>query len=115
MGFIKLPDDLDEWAWYNDNTALLVYIRLRLDAKYKPADIGNVHLERGQLVTSVREIARKNGISFQHTRTALERLETTHKITIKSTSKYSIITLLDYDCDNEINTQNNTPITQLLY
>lgn len=108
MGFVKLPDDLNEWAWYNDNAALLVCIRLRLEAKYKPADVGNVHLERGQTVTSIREISEKNNISIRQARTALERLETTHKIAIKSTAKNSVITLLDYDCADVSDTQNDT-------
>lgn len=107
MGFIKLPDDLNEWAWYNDNIALLVYIRLRLEAKYKAIDVGNVHLERGQLVTSIRDISEKNNISIRQTRTALERLETSHKIAIKPTAKNSVITLLDYDCDSNSDTQND--------
>ncbi|MCM1276021.1 MAG: hypothetical protein NC299_11780 [Lachnospiraceae bacterium] len=111
MGFKKFPDDLDEWAWYNDNTALLLYVRLRYEAKYKPCDVGDVHLERGQLMTSIREIAETNGVSIRHTRTALERLEKTHKIAIKSTSKYSIITLIDYDCDSESDTQSDTLTT----
>lgn len=107
MGFIKLPDDLNEWAWYNDNITLLVYIRLRLAAKYKSVNVGNVHLERGQVVTSIREISEKNKISIRQARTALERLETSHKITVKPTAKNSIVTLLDYECDSDINTQND--------
>ncbi len=59
MGFIKLPDNLDEWAWYGDNTALLVYIRLRVAAKYKAADVGNIHLERGQVATSMGDSRNK--------------------------------------------------------
>lgn len=109
MGFIKLPDNLDEWAWYGDNTALLVYIRLRVAAKYKAADVGNVHLERGQVATSIREIAETNGVSIRQARTALERLKPTNKITVKLTSKISIVTLIDYDCNCDDNSQSDTP------
>ncbi len=111
MGFVKLPDDLNEWAWYNDNIALLVYIRLRVAAKYKAADVGNVHLERGQVATSIREIAETNSVSVRQARTALERLKATNKIAIKSTSKISIITLIDYDCEFESDKQNDTLTT----
>ncbi len=111
MGFVKLPDDLGEWAWYGDNTALLVYIRLRVAAKYKAADVGNIHLERGQVATSIREIAETNGVSIRQARTALERLKATNKITVKSTSKISIVTLIDYDCNCDDNSQSVTPMT----
>ncbi len=111
MGFVKLPDDLTEWAWYGDNVALLIYIRLRFAAKYKAADVGNVHLERGQIATSIREISETNGVSIRQARTALERLKATNKITVKSTSKISIVTLIDYDCNCGDNSQSDTPMT----
>lgn len=111
MGFVKIPDDLNEWAWFDDNNALLVYIRLRFDAKYKDSDVGNVHLKRGQLMTTIPKIAEKNSITIQQARTAIDRLKSTGKITVKPMSKFSVITLIDYDPEDENNSQNNTQIT----
>lgn len=111
MGFVKLPDDLDDWAWFGDNNALSVYIRFRFEAKYKDTDVGNVHLKRGQLITTIPKIAEKNSITIQQARTAIERLKSTGKITVKSIPKFSIITLIDYDPENENNSQNNSQTT----
>lgn len=111
MGFIKFPDDLTDWAWYGDNNTLIVYVRLRYEAKYRAADVGNVHLERGQVLTSVSELARKCGVTIRQARTALERLKSTNKIAINSTPQNSIITLLDYDCEGACDKQNDKQTT----
>lgn len=111
MGFIKFPDDLTDWAWYGDNNTLIVYVRLRYEAKYRAADVGNVHLERGQVLTSVSGLARKCGVTIRQARTALERLKSTNKIAINSTPQNSIITLLDYDCEGACDKQNDKQTT----
>lgn len=111
MGFVKLSDDLPKWAWYRNNNALSLYIRLLLAAEWEPRDYQNVHLERGQLVTTVAEIATNNKLSIQQTKNILAALKSTNKITIKSTNKFSIITLIDYDLDLQINKQNNKQTT----
>ena len=60
---------------------------------------------------TVSQIAKENGLTVQQTKTALDRLKATNKITIKSTNKYSIITLLEYDGAFSDNKQNNNQIT----
>ena len=41
----------------------------------------------------------------------IAHLKTTDKITVKTTNKFSIITLIEYDCDFENNSQNNSLAT----
>lgn len=72
-------------------------------------------LGRGELVTGRTSLSAQTGLSVQSIRTALERLKSTNEITIKSTSKYSIVTIVNYDTyqfnDMEINQQVNQQIT----
>lgn len=98
MGFVKISDDLPNWAWYRDNNTLLVYLRLLLGAVWCDTDYQNITLHRGQIATTLPQIARENGITGRQARTALSRLKTTGKVSVKTTSKFSIITLIDYDC-----------------
>lgn len=63
MGFIKLPDNLPQWDWFDDKNTVYVYIRLLLSAAWSERDYKGTHLERGQLVISQREFAEKCGIS----------------------------------------------------
>lgn len=105
-GFVKLNRDLLEWAWYGDNDTLAVYVRLLMGAAWRDFKHQNITLKRGQIVTSVRKIAMENGITERHARTILDRLKSTHKVTQTAMSKFSILTLVDYDDDFQNDTQN---------
>ena len=112
MGYIKLNRNLPHWQWYGDDNTLLVLVRLTLQAAWRDTQYQGVALKRGQVVTTQQEIMDQNHITKQQARTILDRLKSTGKITVERTSKFSIITLLDYDCFFENNTQNNLQITQ---
>lgn len=111
MGYVKLNRNLLRWEWFDNNNALLVLVRLTLKASWRDTQYQGVALKRGQVITTLQEIADENQLTKQQARTTLERLEATHKITRTATKKFSIITLLDYDCFFENNTQNSTQIT----
>ncbi len=98
MGFVKLPDDLAVWEWFDDKNTVYVFLRLLLGAAWCEKDFRGVHLERGQLIISQREFAEKCGISRQELRTIINRLISTPRITLTSTPKFSVVTVLDYDC-----------------
>ena len=101
MGFVKLSDDLQDWAWYGDNNTLLVYIRLLVGSVWRETEFKNVTLRRGQIATTLPKIAKENGITERQARTILERLKSTGKVSVETTSKFSIITLNNYDCVSE--------------
>lgn len=105
MGFVQLSHDLEKWEWFHDKNTFYVYIRLLLDANWGESDYNGVHLKRGQLAISQREYADKCGISRQELRTILERLKATRKITLTSTHKFSIITLVEYDYAAKLSTR----------
>lgn len=108
MGFVQLSDDLTSWEWFDDKNTVYVYIRLLMSASWGERDYKGVHLQRGQLIISQREFADKCGISRQELRTILDRLIATHKITQTSTHKFSLITLIEYDCATQPPTRNAT-------
>lgn len=111
MGFAKIPNDLTEWAWFNDNNTLAVYIRLILGAAWRDREYKNVYLKRGQIVTTIPQIAEQSNLTVQQVRTVIDRLKSTGKITVERTSKFSIITLNEYDCDTVYNSQDSSPTT----
>jgi len=111
MGFVQLSDDLSSWEWFDDKNTVYVYIRLLMEANWGERDYKGVHLQRGQLIISQREFAEKCRVSRQELRTILDRLISTHKITQTSTHKFSLITLIEYDCATQIQTH-KSPKTQ---
>jgi len=108
MGFVKLPDSLPQWDWFDDKNTVYVYIRLILSAAWEERDYKGVNLKRGQLVISQRDFANKCSVSRQELRTILNRLIATHKITQTATSKFSVVTVLDYDCTTQKSTCKTT-------
>lgn len=106
MGFVQLSDDLSSWEWFDDRNTVYVYIRLLLGASWGERDYKGIHLQRGQLIISQREFADKCGITRQELRTILDRLIATHKITQTSTHKFSLITVVEYDCATQTPTRN---------
>ena len=53
-------------------------------------------IKRGQLVTGRKALAVQTGLSEQTVRTSLNRLKSTNEITIASTNKFSVITIVNY-------------------
>lgn len=111
MSYVKLNRNLLHWECFGNNNALLVLVRLTLKAAWRDTQYQGVALKRGQVVTTIAELEKENKLTTQQIRTALDHLKATGKITVEGTKKFSVITLLDYDCFFENNTQNNTQIT----
>lgn len=95
-GFIALHRSLLSWGWHSDPATLSVFIHLLLLANYEPKEWKGVQIERGQLVTGRKALADQTGLSEQSIRTALNHLKSTGEITIESTNKYSLITIVNY-------------------
>ena len=92
-GFIKLFRKFKKWRWYDDPIVKAVFLELLLSATYKNAEWQGENLSSGELITSYASLSKKLGISIQQARTALKKLQSTKEITIKSTNKYTIITV----------------------
>jgi DNA replication protein DnaD len=68
-----------------------------ISANHKDGTFKGQKVKRGQVITGRIKISSVTGISEQSVRTCLQRLESTNEITIETTNKNSIITLLNYD------------------
>ena len=70
-GFIKLYRKMLEWGWYDDGPTKDVFIHLLLIASYEDKFYRGIPLERGQVVTTVKEMEVKLGLTTRQIRTAL--------------------------------------------
>lgn len=95
--FIKLNRKILKWRWYHDANTFRVFVHLLLTANVTDHDFERITVRRGQVVTSVARLSENLKISVKSVRTALEHLKSTNELTIKTTSKYSIITVNKYD------------------
>ena len=107
-GFLKISRKILDWRWYTNSNTMRVFLHLMLRANHTDAEFENYKVKRGQLVTSRKALAYELKMSEQSVRTALNHLKSTHDITITTTKKYSIITIVDY----ELLQINNQPFDQ---
>ena len=96
IGFIILHRGILDWEWYDDVVTSAVFLHLMLTARFKPTEWHRIRLEPGQTVTSRKKISAALGLSEGQVRTALANLKSTGEITIESTNKYSVITLMKW-------------------
>ena len=110
-GFIKLHRKLIKWGWYTDNVVKGVFLHLLLTANYEPTEWQGRTLLPGQVVTGRKRLASDLDFSEQQIRCALTKLKSTNEITIETTNKFSVITLVNWEeyqfNDNSNNQQNN--------
>ena len=74
-----------------------LFIYLLINANHEDGNWRGISIKRGQIITGRNSLSENTGISSQTIRTCLSRLKSTNEITIKSTNKYSIITITKYD------------------
>lgn len=114
-GWIKLHRQFLEWEWYNKSEAVHLFIHLLLSANHRDNNWQGRLIKRGELITSICKISVNTGISEQSVRTLLKKFEKSAEIEIKSTNKYTHITICKYDTyqdtDGETNKQTNKQLT----
>lgn len=96
-GFIKLHRSILEWGWWGDINTSRLFIYMLIKANPANKNWRGIDVERGSFITSRATLSADTGLSNQQIRTALNHLQTTNEITIKSTNKTTKITVTNYD------------------
>ena len=107
-GWIKLHRKLVDWEWYKNNNTKIVFLHLLLTCNYEDKVWNKTVIRRGQRVISIKNLAAETKLSIQQIRTSLSNLQNTHEITIKSTNKFSVVTIEKFNDYQDIPTKNNT-------
>jgi len=97
---------------------LFVMMQYFIDhANWKDTDVffpnvGEIALKRGQHLCSTRSLSVKLGVDRQRIRTKLKKLEKVNFLTRKTTNKYTIVSIINYDVyqsDEELPNQQTNP------
>ncbi len=117
--FIKIYRQIETWEWYTDSEVKCLFIHLLIKANHKKNKWRWITIEKWQLITSYNKLSIETWLSVRNIRTALKKLESTWEVTHKTTNKYSILELNNYDTynskwqtkshssDNPVTTNNN--------
>lgn len=102
-GFIVVYRKLISWGWYTDHVVKDLFLHLLLTASYKDFDYRGERYPAGTLIATIKDLSKSLKFSAQQIRTGLAKLESTGEICVKSTNKFSAITVVkwgDYQLSN---------------
>lgn len=116
-GWVTLHRKFLQWEWFDIPEMVKFFIYLLLMAGHSERKYRGIQLQRGEIITSTPTMMKDTKLSEQQIRTCIKRLKSTGEITCKSTNKFTIITICNYDRyqseDLTTNGQNNgQPNTQ---
>lgn len=111
--WIKLFSKFLDWEWYKNQNTKDLFIHCLLKANWKDGRFEGVEIKRGSFATSLQTLQVELGMSKQEVRTALKNLISTQELTQEQHTKFSIITIKNYELYQQVNTLSNTGATHL--
>ncbi len=114
-GYFPLWRKITDWGWYKNSNTKAVFLHLLLLANFEEKDYLGYKIQIGQCVIGRKKLSADLGLSEMQIRVALKHLKKTKEITSKSYSKFTVITLLNFNkyipLRRENNQQNNQQVT----
>ena len=96
-GWIKLHRKFGQWEWRHKPEMVSLFVHLLLEANHAPKNWQGMRIERGQCLFGRDEWSKRLGISPQSLRTCIERLKSTNELTSKSTNRFTVLTIVNYE------------------
>lgn len=98
-----------DWEWYSEPNTFRTFIHMILKANHTAGRWRGQEVKRGQLICSINHLSHELALTPRRIRTAITHLEETGEITVRTTNKFSIITICRYETyqskDEAIDTQ----------
>ena len=105
-----------DWEWYENTNVFRLFYHCLLHTNLEDKRYCGKEIKAGQFVSSRARISAETGLTVDQVRTALKKLKDTGYISTKSTNKYTIYTVNEYqkyiDCGQvaETTTEENTVV-----
>ena len=113
--FIKIDRKILKWEWWSDINTFRLFMYMLISAYWKDGNYKGKTIPRGAFPSSVTDLAKNTNLTENEIRTALKHLQSTGEITSKSTNKFTIFFVENYDIyqssENQINEQKYKQIT----
>lgn len=112
-GWVKCYRKEIDWEWYKvPNTAHLFH-HLLLMANHKDGKWRGIDIPKGCLITSLDKLSSQTGLTKREVRTALKHLISTHDVTQKTTPRFTLLKVENYEKYQAGDTLSDTVATQL--
>lgn len=109
--FIKIDRKITKWEWWSDINTFRVFVYMLISAYWKDGNYKGVPIPRGSFPSSISDLARETNLTENEIRTTLKHLKSTGEITSKSTNKFTVFSINNYDLYQTINEQDYMQIT----
>ncbi len=96
-GWVSFHRKIKEWEWYTDPNTFRLFFHLVLEANHAKGKWRGIEIDRGQHLTSTNKLSEALNLSPKQIRLALKKLENTGEMAIKTTNKYTLVTVANYD------------------
>jgi len=101
QGWIKIHRKIIDTSFFKKPMVLAFFLYCVIKANHQDNKFiwnsEEITIKRGSFVSGLKVMSKESGISIQSIRTALVILKSTQTLTIKSTTKFSVITICRYD------------------
>lgn len=97
VGYLAILRDIKNNEYYKEPLTMRLYEHLLIDANFKDAFWKGELIKRGQKVTSIHNLSIETGLTIKQVRTALDKLIKGKYLAKKTTNKYTLLTLVEYD------------------
>lgn len=85
-----------DWEWYENTNVFRLFYHCLLHTNLEDKRYCGKEIKAGQFVSSIPRISAETGLTESQVRTALKKLKETWYISTKSTNKYTIYTVNEY-------------------
>ena len=85
-----------DWEWYENKNVFRLFYHCLLHTNLEDKRYCGKEIKAGQFVSSITRISAETGLTESQVRTALKKLKDTGYISTKSTNKYTIYTVNEY-------------------
>lgn len=96
-GWLKIHRKILQWEWYSDANTFRLFFHLLLKANHNSNRWQGINIQPGQVIVGRKKLAEELKLSEKQIRTSLNKLTSTNEIAIKTTNRFSIVTICKWD------------------
>lgn len=96
-GHIIVKREIKNWGWYSNSKVFTVFVHLLIEANWKDGKWEDQAVKRGEIVTSISDLATMCGLSMQEVRTCMRILGGAGEVLSRRVGRRSILTICHYD------------------
>lgn len=109
--YIKINRSILDWEWYKDQNTKDLFLHMLIKANWKEGKFQGTTVPRGSFISSISKLSTEINLSERQIRTAISHLKATGEVTSRTTNKFTVFTVLNYDLYQANDKQNDSQAT----